>query len=319
MHHSLEIDHDLELFVSGSCARGLIANPLEAINLGVTMKRWIWATFGLLCGVSLAGCATSTHLTDADLRLYTNAIRVHPDRAVADSLVCVSYNIAFAEELDLALADLRKNEITSQSDILFLQEMNATGAAYLAAELGLNYYYFPSYISPRHGDLFGNAVLSPWPLSNAKTVKLPHPNPLTENHRTALAVDVTIGERTIQAISVHLATLVVELENRVEQAKVVRDSLITPTGPVVVAGDFNSGSDYEITRFRRVFRKSGFREARLGLDRTAEAGPLDLVGYHLKLDHIYYRNLAHVAAGGVFETQASDHYPIWAVFHYLDR
>ncbi|MFT5315572.1 MAG: endonuclease/exonuclease/phosphatase family metal-dependent hydrolase [Candidatus Krumholzibacteriia bacterium] len=283
------------------------------------LGRRLRLAFGLLCGLLLAGCAASTQLTNDDIRLYTNAVQVPSSRAVADSLVCVSYNIAFAAELDLALGDLRKHEISLFADILFLQEMNATGAAYLAAELGLNYYYFPSYISPHHGDLFGNAVLSPWPLTNAKSIVLPHPNPLTEDRRAALAVDVTMGDRTVQAISVHLATLVVELENRVEQAEVIRDSLVAPTGPVVVAGDFNSGNDYESMRFRRVFRKKSFREARLGLDRTAQAGPLDLVGYHLKLDHIYYRNMAYVHAGGLLETEASDHFPIWAILQFLDR
>jgi len=107
----------------------------EGRTVGIAM--WFRMALGLYCALIFAGCAASTQLTKNDIRLYSNTVQSHPSRAAADSFVCVSYNIAFAEELDLALDDLRKNEITLFADILFLQEMNATGAAYLAAELGM--------------------------------------------------------------------------------------------------------------------------------------------------------------------------------------
>ncbi len=51
---------------------------------------------------------------------------------------------------------------------------------------------------------------------------------------------------------------------------------------------------------------------------VSNTGPLDLVGYKLKLDHIYYRHLEFVAAGVSSEAAASDHFPVWSVFHWRD-
>lgn len=265
----------------------------------------------LLAGWS--GCAHETTLTNDDIRLYSG----HDGGALpveADSLVCVSYNIKYSEELELALLDLGSDSILQQADILLLQEMEPEGAAFLADRLGMNYYYYPSFIHPHHGKLFGNAVLSPWPLHNPRHLVLPHANPGTDNHRIALAVDVSVGKHTVRAVSVHLATLVVDLDGRVEQAEAIKDSLVSEPGPAIIGGDFNSGTEWEEVLFRRVARKAGFREARIPLDRTARGGPLDLVGYKLKLDHFYYRDLDFIAAGGRSDARASDHLPVWSVF-----
>ena len=270
--------------------------------------------FGLMLGM-ISGCAQETVLTQADVRLYGGRFRT--DRLVAtDSLRCVSYNIQFSERLDQALKDLTSISDLHQPDVIFLQEMNAQGAEFLARRLGMNYYYHPSFISPHHGDLFGNAVLSPWPLSHPHNVVLPHPNPMTENRRSALAVDVQIGEHLLRAVSVHLATMVVDQAGRVEQLEVVRDSLLQEAGPMVLGGDFNSGTRYETFLFSRVMRQAGFHEARMPWTRTASGGPLDLVGYQLKLDHFFFKNLEFVRAGIADEARASDHLPIWSVFHW---
>ncbi len=276
--------------------------------------------FGTLFWCSLIlwlmhGCAHETVLTRADIKLYAG-VQDGVLPTPADSLVCVSYNIKYSEEMEQSLEDLASDPRLHRPDILLLQEMSAGGTAVLARRLGMNYFYHPSFIHPHHGELFGNAVLSPWPLSNPRNIVLPHPNPMTENRRSALAVDVQVGERKVLAVSIHLATLVVDLEHRVEQLTVVRDSLLQETGPMIVGGDFNSGTQWEVILFSRALREDGFREARLPLVRTARGGPLDLVGYHLKLDHIFYKNLSFVSAGISKETSASDHFPVWSVFRW---
>ncbi len=265
----------------------------------------------------MLGCAHESALTRSDIRLYGgegNGVVPVP----TDSLVCISYNIEFSEKTEQSLADLAADPRLHRPDILMLQEMNAEGAEFLARRLGMNYYYHPSFISPHHGQLFGNAVLSPWPLSNPRNVVLPHANPGTENRRSALAVDVQVGQHKVRAVSVHLATLVVDLEGRVEQLEVVRDSLLQETGPMIVGGDFNSGTQWEVVLFSRVLREDGFREAPLPLERTAKGGPLDMVGYHLKLDHFFYKNVSFVSAGISSGTSASDHFPVWSVFRWVD-
>jgi len=136
------------------------------------------------------GCAHESVFTQTDLHLYSGSGQ-DPKPAESDSLVCISYNIAFSEKLDQALLDLADCAAPRNPDILLLQEMDAEGVAYMAEQLGLNYCYYPSFIHPHHGRLFGNAVLSPWPLNDPRFVRLPHANPITENYRTALAVNVS--------------------------------------------------------------------------------------------------------------------------------
>jgi endonuclease/exonuclease/phosphatase (EEP) superfamily protein YafD len=264
-----------------------------------------------------SGCAHETHLTQADIRLYSELGDV-VQRSMPDSLVCVSYNIEYGEKLENALADLTDHPRLKNPDILMLQEMDSEGVALLAARLGMNFAYYPSFIHPHHGKLFGTAVLSPWPLSEPGHLLLPHPNPLSDNRRTALAVDILIGSRTVRAVSVHLSTLSVDFEDRLEQATLVGDSLVADTGPAIIAGDFNSGSPREGILFRRVFRKAGFREARLPVERTATGGPLDWLGIKLKLDRIYYRELEMISSGSPGESTASDHFPVWSVFRWRD-
>jgi endonuclease/exonuclease/phosphatase (EEP) superfamily protein YafD len=281
--------------------------------VGAGTRFCLW---GLLL-LALVGCAHETALTQADIRLYSGLSDGTPP-SESDSLVCVSYNIEYSEELEQALADLTSDPRLRHPDILLLQEMDPEGVAFLAGHLGMNYYYYPSFISPHHGRLFGTAVLSPWPLGEPQSIVLPHPNPLTDNRRAALAVDVQIGARVVRTVSVHLSTLIVDLEDRLEQAVIVGDSLVADVGPTIIGGDFNTGTNYEGTLFRRVARKAGFREARVLEDRTASGGPLDLVGYDLKLDHIYYRDLEFVAAGVSDKAKASDHLPVWSVFRWRD-
>lgn len=277
-----------------------------------------WCKYGLMVGICLLflhGCAHDSPFTQSDLRLYSGSVDAS-NPAISDSLVCVSYNIAFSEKLDQALVDLANGAVPQQPDVLLLQEMDAEGVAYMAQRLGMNYYYFPSFIHPHHGRLFGNAVLSPWPLSRARTVALPHSNPLTDNYRTALAVDVQWAGEVVQVVSAHNATLIVDLDKRLEQVVVMRDSLVSPVGPVIVGGDFNTGTNYEGLLFRRIMRLAGFRETRPPKGRTARGGALDLFGYHLKLDHIYYRELEFISSGVFRESSASDHFPIWGVFRW---
>ncbi|MEN8008658.1 MAG: endonuclease/exonuclease/phosphatase family protein, partial [Candidatus Krumholzibacteriota bacterium] len=228
-------------------------------------RRFILLAWGTLLLV-LSGCAPETTLKKADFHFY-NRLAAEPvvgePSAEPDSLLCVTYNIEFAEKLEQALADLRGDPRLRHPDILLLQEMDPAGVAFLADSLGMNYCYYPSYIHPHHGRFFGTAVLSPWTLSEPKYIRLPYPNPLSDNRRTAVAVDVQIGKRVVRAVSVHMSTLVIDFEDRLDQMTIVRDSLASDTAPTIIGGDFNTGTHREGVLFRRVVRKAGFKEARL--------------------------------------------------------
>jgi endonuclease/exonuclease/phosphatase family metal-dependent hydrolase len=211
------------------------------------------------------------------------------------------------------VADLERAGL-HHPDILLLQEMTPAGVETLAAALGLNHVYFPAAVHPHHGQLFGNAVLSPWPITGSELLILPHPHPWSGHRRIAVAADLDVGGRPVRAISLHLATAVVAARQRFEQAAAVVDSLVLGvTGAVVVGGDFNTSAPNDIINIRKDYR----REARL---LPAHLPPDCTVRWHVwrildvgcRLDHLFLRGLVDGSTGIATDALASDHFPIWA-------
>lgn len=260
------------------------------------------------------GCAVPSQHVAEDIRLYRGRQDARP--VARDSLVCISYNIKFGQDVAKALDDLQALPLQPPWDVVLLQEMDAEGAAWLAERLAMNHVYRPSYVHPRTGRLFGNAILSPWPLENPRVLTLEHPNPLTGDHRTVLAADVRVGNGRLRAVSAHLATWLVAHENRLEQAVEVRDSLLAAPGAVLLGGDFNTGTEHEVKLFRRIFRAAGLEETRLQAQSTVDAGLLGRLGLDLLLDHLYQRGLVSVRAGVGGQASGSDHRPIWGVYRW---
>jgi endonuclease/exonuclease/phosphatase (EEP) superfamily protein YafD len=78
-------------------------------------------------------------------------------------------------------------------------------------------------------------------------------------------------------------------------------------GPVIVAGDFNNWSQSRSDVLQEALIETGL------LRKVAFDGksPRTVLGH--TVDHVYYRGLT-VVAGRVFETDTSDHDPIWVQF-----
>ena len=245
---------------------------------------------------------------------------VHRGRAAAvsvpvpDSLRVVSWNIQYGEAVGTALDELRAHPRLANPDLLLVQEIAPEDAALLADSLGLNHVYRAAAVHPHHAELFGNAVLSRWPIVAHEVEVLPHPTPLTGHRRIAVAATVDLGPRgELVAVSVHTATVIMDQENRFDQAAAVFDSLGLGDRPAVVARDFNTITDYEVTLLRRVGRKHGLTHVRLPAGPTISSSLRKLSGQQFALDHILLRGLEAGARGVVRTTTASDHYPVWAV------
>jgi len=261
---------------------------------------------------TLAACSAPPPAVDLDANMHRGDYALPPG-APADSLTVISYNIAFAKRIDEALADLRAHPPLVKPDILLLQEMDTMGARKIARALEMNYLYLPSYVHPEHARTFGIAVLSPWPIVGRQAVVLPHADPATGHRRKALAVDLRMGPHLVRAVSVHLSTMIVPQAKRLEQAQAVLDSLCAVDYPVIVGGDFNSATDWDMTLFGRTMRKGGFRLARLPDGPTADGKLFNRVGPALVMDHIFYRGFPkHGPTGRLEDVLGSDHLPIWA-------
>ena len=227
----------------------------------------------------------------------------------------VTFNIAYAIEIDRAIEVLRESESLRDPDILALQEMDTPGTERIARALGMSAVYFPSGIHPKHGRDFGCAILSPWPLEDPRKVVLPHGARGSGLRRAAVAAVVVRGEQRIRAYSVHLPSpLAVSGGSRREQLRALAADAATAAGPVVIAGDFNSHDKVE------ELAKAGFAWVTRDVGATARFRILGIPLAGLSYDHVLAKGLRAVeepgATGVVADNRgASDHKPVWAAMH----
>jgi len=265
-----------------------------------------------LCLIVLAsGVARAEFFPSESHRLIHSApghIRTRPD-----TIKVVSYNIEYGEKIEQAVADLQTDPDLRDADILLLQELDPDGVAALAEALQCNHVYYPASVSPHHGRRFGNAVLSRWPIVGSRLVVLPHGMLVTGHRRVATMADIDLGGEIVRAVSVHTATIILPQERRLAQVQAVADSLVEWEGPLVIGGDFNSITQYEVFRIRRIFRRDGCRPVRLPAGETIKGWLPKLFNQQPVLDHLFFRGLETAAAGIGRQALASDHYPIWTV------
>lgn len=220
----------------------------------------------------------------------------------------VTWNIAYGEKIKTAIEMLTKNEALQGVDILLLQEMDELGTDLIAQALNYNYVYFSATIYPHSGKNYGNAILSPWPLSEGTRVALPHRDPFIGQERIAVRAVVTINEEEVLVYSTHTETIRLGWGKRLAQLEYLAlDVVSQQSRHVVVGGDFNIPTiigirlltehmaEYDLIRVSKgtgpTFKKRAFR--------------------YWDLDHIFANGLSLVANGVVSDTSASDHFPLW--------
>jgi endonuclease/exonuclease/phosphatase family metal-dependent hydrolase len=253
----------------------------------------------VLSAALLAGCASVRNYPERDEPHFEG--RYGPPAAGAPyALKVVTFNVKFSREVDRALAVLRDDPALRGADLVALQEMNETAAATIARGLGLDYVYYPGAWHPKAGGNFGNALLSRWPMSDARKVILPHPGRFRKMNRLAVGATVRVGRLDVRAYSIHLETpfSVSDSARRDQLQAVLDDAAGAPR--VILAGDFNNRNVAG-----RFLSGHGF----LWLSRPVR----HTIG-HWAWDHIFVKGFAareHWArsaqSGG-----ASDHRPVWA-------
>lgn len=255
----------------------------------------------LLLTVGLLGCRTGQNYPGPEGPRYGGSARVPATVAAAsrDTLRIVSFNIAFARQVDSALAVLTGDSALHNPDVVLLQEMDEPGTRRIAEALGLHYVYYPSLLSLRTRRDFGNAVLSRWPITEDAKIVLPHPGRLGGNQRIATAATIRVGSQLVRVYSAHLGTFVdLGPGARRDQLRAILTDAARYSH-VVVGGDMNDSDVGHVAR-------------ELGYSWPTEHGPRTaLTG---RLDHIFIKGLVGTAAGTIRDQrQASDHRPVWAI------
>jgi endonuclease/exonuclease/phosphatase family metal-dependent hydrolase len=223
----------------------------------------------------------------------------------------VSYNIAMGEQIDLAVKEFREFPELRDADVILLQEMDAAGAKAMAESLGYEYVYYPSVLHVKHGKDFGTAILTRLPIVSHSKVVLPYEDPVRKSRRVITVAKVASGVHQVLLVSSHTETAWMNIDRRVAQADSLVRSVVGGHQYAVVGGDFNTFSWEALEELDAIFFRAGFQRATAGIGSTARWGPLNI--FELELDHIYVRGFDVVEAGKVWEAQASDHKPVWAI------
>jgi endonuclease/exonuclease/phosphatase family metal-dependent hydrolase len=216
----------------------------------------------------------------------------------------VSFNIAFARNVDAAAALLATHPELRGADVVLLQEMTGDATRRIAEALGHWWVYYPAIHHRRARRDFGNAVLTRWPIIDDAKLVLPHRSRYGGTQRIATAATVQVGDVAVRVYSTHLGTLadVGGAGRRAQLRAILADA--APHARVVVGGDMNDGT------VGRVARDAGYAWPTAVGPRTTRLG---------RWDHVFFRGFAGgdaVAAAGTIVREArgiSDHVPVWAV------
>jgi endonuclease/exonuclease/phosphatase (EEP) superfamily protein YafD len=254
----------------------------------------------------VSGCQTITNYEEPETPLFSGSF-ADPDGNEPDVIKAISWNVRFSEAIETGISELTTVPELQDADIILLQEMDELGVEAIARALSLNYVYYPASIHNHHERNFGNAILSEWPISEPAKIILPFENPKNGQIRTATRAIVTIGDRKILAYSVHTETVWLSPDKRSAQFETLAADIEDRSDLVIIGGDFNTATQASLERLDALFGLADLARASAGAGHTVEKG-----GWRFAVDHIYVRGLTPVETGVWRDTQASDHYPVWA-------
>ena len=219
----------------------------------------------------------------------------------------VTWNIKYSRHIHEALRVLQETPELQQPDAILLQEMDEEGVEAVARALGMNYVYYPASIHARHGRDFGEAILSPWPLTDDRKLLLPHYSPRNGQTRIAIRAWVQTPDRPVLVYNTHTETSLMLPAQRLDQVEAILTDVGANASPVIIGGDFNTITPWEQSALVTVMERAGFVWA------TKDAGSTVMeMGAGVTMDYLFARGMEPVRAGVVSDVDASDHRPLWA-------
>lgn len=238
-------------------------------------------------------------------------IGTHATTTSTDSpnLHLVTWNIQYGEDAEQATMALLENGNLDGADVLLLQEMDETAVSQIAQTLQRNYIYYPASIHNHHDKNFGNAILSPWPLSQPTKLILPHENPKNEQTRIAVRAVADISGVPALIYSTHTETIWLSAEKRAAQIKAITDDIAINGNDyaiIIVGGDFNSTTAVSISNITTKFESVGLERVSAGASPTVTVGGIDFIA-----DHLFAKGITLIENGVETEIEVSDHFPVW--------
>lgn len=223
------------------------------------------------------------------------------------SLRVVTWNLHHGEELEQAIQSLEDVAELRDADILLLQEIDLDGVETIAQRLQYNYVYYPAFFSRRLQKEFGNAILAQWPLSYPDKIALPNALPGWLENRNSASASILLNGREINIYSVHLDYTWMLLRRGQSQVEFLSRAAGGEDNFIILGGDFNTWTPLSIAILDDWMDKIGLQRLTKGTGYTFEWS-----GLKLTLDHIFSKAVLDYQAGVYRQTNASDHYPVWA-------
>jgi endonuclease/exonuclease/phosphatase (EEP) superfamily protein YafD len=136
----------------------------------------------------------------------------------------------------------------------------------------------------------------------------PHTEPFSQTQKLLLSTQYRIGESTdlLLVINMHAMNFV-GVKKYSDQLDQLSCALDDHTGPVILAGDFNTWNPSRFVYFLRVAERANLREA--CMQRQTR-----LAHMNQHLDHVFYRGLSLKSIESLKHYRSSDHAPIVASF-----
>jgi len=219
----------------------------------------------------------------------------------------VTWNLHHAEKLEQAIQTLEDGVELRGADILLLQEIDLGGVETIAQRLHYNYVYYPAFFNRRHQEEFGNAILAKWPLSNPDKIVLPNALPGWLESRNSATATILLDGRAINIYSVHLDYTWLLLRRGESQVESLSRAAGGEDNFIILGGDFNTWTPVSVAILDDRMGRIGLRRLTKGTGYTFEWS-----GLKLTLDHIFSEAVPDYQAGVYRQTNASDHYPVWA-------
>ena len=249
----------------------------------------------------------------------TFATREAPPKA---SYRLLAWNIERGIEYEAQLRELKGHDYLRSADVLLLTETdvgmarsgNRNIARDLASELGLNYAFAPCYLNLSKGagvesesagqndlGLHGNALLSRYPLRNARRVALGNGRDKMRGRekrlgqQAAIVAEVDLPGLPLTACSVHLDAQSRQRHRR-DQMELVINGL-PPDGPAVVGGDWNTTT----------FDSSSARSVIIGYFVRVMLGANNMIRHHFLQPYTFFeRELFRLLERRGFDWRASN-------------
>lgn len=170
----------------------------------------------------------------------------------------------------------------------------------------------PYVFGPAADEVWGNAILSRYPISEVRVERLPRGRDAMARSQLIAVLDVREDQR-IAVIATHLSHVDVQGDTRLPQARSIAGTVarLRDRGvPVIVAGDLNAGpDDPELATFGDLARSA----VPAGNPTFPSTAP------EVQIDHILISEQFEVTGSSVPQILHSDHLPVFVTLQLAEQ